>query len=179
MRPTLCRFPLTVLLVAWCSVHVQCQFNPFGRVVESPPACITRSRTSGTCRPLPQCLFTYTQLVELQQQPCALRNGLFGVCCPNSADSGVNSDGTLVFRPPPVQIPDLKPKDIQQATQAAQEVVNQRLNLEQQLFVQKVVVQSGTPVGSHLNLFPTSAETLQIGNKALKNLQASIQLVIQ
>ena len=155
---------------------------PAPQVPQNPaPAvtCSTQRQLPGTCVTLPQCPFDYTQLGELQNQPCPLPQGGFGVCCPdrNALPSGVSSTGTLNFRPPAVPIPNLRPQDIIQAAQAAIAVFNERLKLEQQLFLQNIVVQSGTPVGSHLSLFPTSFQTLQTGNNAIKNLQASIQLV--
>jgi len=153
-------------------------------------ACVTHKNLPGLCKPLPQCFFVYTQLADLlQQQPCRLPGGvtdrsLLGVCCPVSAgtvekNSGVSSAGTLFFRPPDVPIPNLRPQDFQNAAQVALVIFNERNSLEQQLLFQHVVVQPNTPVRFHLNLFPTTPQTLQIGSNAIKNLETSIQLVNQ
>jgi hypothetical protein len=109
---------------------------------------------------------------------------VFGVCCPdsetdNQKTSGVSTAGTLFFQPPDVPIPDLKPQDIQNAVQAALVVVDQRVELEKNLFDNRVVVQPDTPVNFHLNLFPTSQQTLDVGSNAIKGLESSIQLVNQ
>lgn len=139
--------------------------------------------SAGECKPLPECLLVYTQLIELQRRPCRLQNGLFGVCCPTDSanvTSGLSTAGTLVFRPPSnVVIPDLKLRDFQNAFQSAREAVRRRTQLESQLFQDRVVVRPGTPVGLHLELFPTTQQTLDIGAGALSNLETSIQLVNQ
>ena len=93
--------------------------------------------------------------------------------------SGVSSAGTLFFQPPNVPIPDLKPQDIQNAVQAAQVAVQHRFEIEKNLFDNRVVVQPDTPVNFHLNLFPTSPQTLQVGKDAIRGLESSIQLVNQ
>ncbi len=154
------------------------------RIVDRPLGCKTVEGQPGHCRPILQCLTVYTQLAGLQRQPCGLRNGRLGVCCAESIrrlESGVTAAGTVSFRPPPVPVPDLKTQSFQQASQAAKAVVDRRLDLEQKLFADRVVVpqRQQTPVGDHLKLFPTSAQTLSIGSSALTNLQASIQLVVQ
>lgn len=139
----------------------------------------------GVCKRLTECFFLYTQLADLvKQTPCRLAHNplLFGVCCPRVDDgktSGVSSAGTLFFKPPDVPIPDLKPQDIQNAVQAALVVVEQRVELEKNLFVNRIVVQPDTPVRFHLNLFPTSPQTLAVGSDAIKFLESSIQLVNQ
>lgn len=93
--------------------------------------------------------------------------------------SGVSSAGTLFFQPPEVPIPDLRPQDINNAVDAALVVVQHRVELEKNLFENRVVVQPDTPVNFHLNLFPTSPQTLAVGSNAIKNLESSIQLVNQ
>lgn len=140
----------------------------------------------GTCRRLQECFFVYTQLADLvQQTPCRLVSNpiVFGVCCPDSQsggqNSGVSSAGTLFFRPPNVPIPDLKPQDIQKAVQTALIVVEQRVEFEKNLFLNQIVVQPDTPVRFHLDLFPTSPQTLAVGSAAIKGLESSIQLVNQ
>lgn len=153
-------------------------------------ACVTHKNQPGLCKPLPQCFFVYTELADLiQQEPCRLPaavtdRSILGVCCPVAdgqvqKNSGVSSAGTLFFRPPDVPIPNLKPQDFQNAAQVALVVFGQRGSLEQELFFQHVIVQPDTPVRFHLNLFPTTPQTLQIGSNAIKNLETSIQLVNQ
>ena len=145
--------------------------------------CLIDHTIRGTCRPLPECLSVYTQLADLQQRPCLLGNKLFGVCCPDSNEqtpTGVGSFGTLTFNPPPnIPVPKLRFSDFQRAAEAAVVVVEKRFNLEQQLFVQRIIVKPGTSVKLHLDLFKTTAKTLSIGNAAIKNLETSIQLVNQ
>lgn len=65
------------------------------------------------------------------------------------------------------------------AEAAAAAVVNDRIIFEEQLFEQNFVVQPGTSVKFHLDLFKTSTQTLEVGGKAIKNLEASIQIVNQ
>jgi len=57
--------------------------------------------------------------------------------------------------------------------------VNDRIIFEEQLLEQNFIVQPGTSVKFHLDLFKTSARTLKVGDSAIKNLEASIQLVNQ
>uniref|UniRef100_A0A0P5JUL6 Chorion peroxidase n=1 Tax=Daphnia magna TaxID=35525 RepID=A0A0P5JUL6_9CRUS len=149
--------------------------------------CTNHMNKKGRCKRLFECFFMYTQLADLiKQTPCRLANqpSVFGVCCPNSESdsqktSGVSSAGTLFFKPPDVPIPDLKPQDIQNAVQAALVVVEQRVELEKNLFNNRIVVQPDTAVNFHLNLFPTTSETLDVGKDAIKGLESSIQLVNQ
>ncbi|KAI9551668.1 hypothetical protein GHT06_022004 [Daphnia sinensis] len=149
--------------------------------------CTNHMNQKGRCKRLFECFFMYTQLADLiKQTPCRLANqpSVFGVCCPNSESdsqktSGVSSAGTLFFKPPDVPIPDLKPQDIQNAVQAALVVVEQRVELEKNLFNNQIVVQPDTAVNFHLNLFPTTSETLDVGKDAIKGLESSIQLVNQ
>lgn len=154
---------------------------------QSAPMCRNHMNQPGVCKRLTECFFIYTQLVELvKQTPCRLANEplVFGVCCPNSdmdgqRASGVSSAGTLFFQPPEVPIPNLRPQDIQNAVQSALIIVQKRVELEKDLFVNRVVVQPDTPVRFHLDLFPTSPQTLAVGSDAIKGLESSIQLVNQ
>lgn len=150
------------------------------------PMCMNHMNQPGTCKRLQECFFVYTQLGDLvKQTPCRLVSDpvVFGVCCPNSPagdqNSGVSSAGTLFFRPPNVPIPDLRPQDIQKAVQTALIIVEKRVELEKNLFVNQIVVQPDTPVRFHLDLFPTSPQTLAVGSAAIKGLESSIQLVNQ
>ncbi len=152
------------------------------------PTCRNHMNKAGVCKRLPECFYMYTQLADIiKQTPCRLANSprVFGVCCPNSPGignqraSGVSSAGTLFFQPPNVPIPDLKPKDIQNAVEAAQVAVQNRFEIEKNLFDNRVVVQPDTPVNFHLNLFPTSPQTLAVGKDAIRGLESSIQLVNQ
>ena len=153
------------------------------------PTCRNHMNKAGVCKRLPECFYMYTQLADIiKQTPCRLANNprVFGVCCPNASPgmekqraSGVSSAGTLFFQPPNVPIPDLKPQDIQNAVQAAQVAVQHRFEIEKNLFDNRVVVQPDTPVNFHLNLFPTSPQTLQVGKDAIRGLESSIQLVNQ
>ena len=161
--------------------------------VPLPPAtsrgdsCLTHQNVAGTCKRLPECFFVYTQLADLlHQKPCRLsgRNQqLFGVCCPdgqnNQKESGVSSAGTLFFRPPDVPIPDLKPHNFQQAAQAALAIVDKRVELENELVAQQVVVQPNTPVKLHLDLFPVTPQTIAVGANGIKTVETSVQLVNQ
>jgi hypothetical protein len=161
--------------------------RPVAQKQNEGATCTNHMNQKGRCKRLFECFFMYTQLADLiKQTPCRLANqpSVFGVCCPNSESdnqktSGVSTAGTLFFRPPDVPIPDLKPQDIQNAVQAALVVVDQRVELEKNLFDNRIVVQPDTPVNFHLNLFPTSQQTLQVGSNAIKGLESSIQLVNQ
>lgn len=76
-------------------------------------------------------------------------------------------------------MPDLKPKDIQKAAQAALVIVEHRFKIENDLFIKRVIVEPDTSVKFHLDLFPTTAQTLAVGANAIKNLETSVQLVSQ
>lgn len=149
--------------------------------------CITYEQKPGVCKRLQDCFFVYTQLAGLlQQEPCRLAENprLLGVCCPSGGvqtlpESGVSSSGTLFFRPPNVPVPDLKPKDIQKAAQAALVIVEHRFKVENDLFVKRVIVEPDTSVKFHLDLFPTTPQTLAVGASAIKNVETSVQLVNQ
>ena len=144
--------------------------------------CLTRAQLPGSCMALSACLFDYTQLKDLMhQKPCLLSSNIYGVCCPlASTSSGVAADGTLRFQAPrDVPIPQLKAENFQRAADAAGDVFNDRVVFQEQLFEQKISVRPGTSAKFHQDLFRTSQQTLALGDKAIKNLETTIQLVNQ
>lgn len=54
--------------------------TPIEQQTEIP--CISSVTGNGFCRPLVRCALFYADIPELRKQPCVLREGVFGVCCP-------------------------------------------------------------------------------------------------
>ncbi|PSN41980.1 hypothetical protein C0J52_10520 [Blattella germanica] len=82
-------------------------------------------------------------------------------------------------RPPPVAVPPLTPQQLNTAAEAALERIRERLQFIAALFANNIVVQPGTPAAWHLEFFQTSNQTLEQGQEAQKNVEASVSLVNQ
>jgi len=54
--------------------------TPFDQQAEI--SCTTSVAGRGFCRPLVRCALFYADIPEIRKQPCVLREGVFGVCCP-------------------------------------------------------------------------------------------------
>ncbi|XP_039283319.1 peroxidase [Nilaparvata lugens] len=145
------------------------------------PTCSTLSGEAGRCRPLVNCLSFYAELPELRRQPCRLRSGELGVCCPTRSRpvgfGGFNSGVLAPPPPPPVVIPPLTPQQLNGAASAALQQLRDRLALVQSLFENRIVVAANTPAAAHQEFFPVTNATLVDGQQAQKNVDASIGLV--
>jgi hypothetical protein len=76
-------------------------------------------------------------------------------------------------------VPQLSPQQLNEAAAAALEALRERFNFVNALFSQGIFVQPQTPAAWHLEFFPTSNETLETGEQAQKNVEASTALVNQ
>ncbi|XP_014241240.1 peroxidase-like [Cimex lectularius] len=143
--------------------------------------CQTATGVSGLCRPLVNCLAFYTDLPELRKQPCSLGKEELGVCCPaknRPAPLGPKSSGVLHSPPPPnVPIPPLTPRQLNDAGQVALQAVKERLSFLHELFTKRIIVRPGSAAASHQEFFPTTNQTLAIGDEAQKSIEASTALV--
>ncbi|XP_054263241.1 peroxidase-like [Macrosteles quadrilineatus] len=143
--------------------------------------CSTLSGEAGNCRPLIKCLSFYAELPELKKQPCQLGEGGLGVCCPRrSRPTGGPSKNSGVLHappPPPVVIPPFTPQQLDHAAQTALQRIQERVNFIIQLFNNRVVVKPGSPAAAHQEFFPVTNATLQRGETAQKNVEASVDLV--
>lgn len=79
--------------------------------------------------------------------------------------------------PPPVVIPSFSPEQLNNAAVVALDRLRQRLEFVATLFANNVVVQVGTPAAWHQEFFQTTNATLQQGEDAQKNVEASVSLV--
>ena len=55
--------------------------TPFDQQPAEIP-CTSSVVGNGFCRPLARCALFYADIPEIRKQPCVLREGVFGVCCP-------------------------------------------------------------------------------------------------
>ncbi|XP_014275345.1 peroxidase [Halyomorpha halys] len=143
--------------------------------------CNMETGEEGLCRPLVKCLSFYADVPELRKQPCPLGKNQ-GVCCPlktpKVSGGGPTSSGVLRSPPPPpVQIPPLTPQNLETAAETGVEAIKDRFQFLVNLFSRGIIVQPGTPAKWHLDFFPTTNETLAVGDQAQKNIQASKALV--
>ncbi|XP_065211575.1 peroxidase-like [Planococcus citri] len=137
---------------------------------------------SGFCKPLIRCLAFYADIPELRRQPCQFRGGELGICCPAqdrlSGFPTAKRTGVLVPPPPPrVIVPAFTPQQINRSITIALEKLQDRKSLVSNLFSQRILVPTGTAAAWHQELFPTSNETLEIGEGAQKSVEASVELV--
>ncbi|KAJ1521037.1 hypothetical protein ONE63_002748 [Megalurothrips usitatus] len=153
-----------------------------GRDEESGVPCSTLSGRAGTCRLLVKCVTFFAQIPELRKQPCALDNqGNQGVCCPakdNIPPSAKGNNGVLQPPPPPpVEVPALTPQQLSTAAEQGVQRVRERQELELQLVNLNRVLQPDTAAQRHLELFPTSNDTLNNGKQAQSSVEASLDLL--
>uniref|UniRef100_A0A8D8VUF2 Chorion peroxidase n=1 Tax=Cacopsylla melanoneura TaxID=428564 RepID=A0A8D8VUF2_9HEMI len=143
--------------------------------------CATRSGEAGRCSPLVKCISFYAELQELQSQPCNLNANEKGVCCPLRRQATGAEDGKSgILRPPPppdVPIPPLTPQQLNQAAMVAIQRIQDRLNLQENLLLNRIILNPDTPAARHQEFFPTTNATLQTGEKAQKSIEASLGLV--
>ena len=59
-------------------VEVRCQ-----KVLSFCTTSFTREQVPGRCRPLVKCIRHFEDIPKLVHQPCTLKSGAYGVCCPN------------------------------------------------------------------------------------------------
>jgi len=91
---------------------------------------------------------------------------------------GTGKTGVLKTPPPPaVIVPAFTPQQIDNTVSKALEKIENRKSLVSNLFTHRILVQKNTPAAGHQKLFPTSNETLEIGEGAQKSVEASIELV--
>lgn len=84
----------------------------------------------------------------------------------------------MVAPPPPrVVVPAFTPQQINRSITLALEKLQDRKSLVSNLFSQRILVQTGSAAAWHQELFPTSNETLEIGEGAQKSVEASVELV--
>ncbi|KAL1122728.1 hypothetical protein AAG570_003055 [Ranatra chinensis] len=152
------------------------------RAAGEGPQCSTTSGQAGRCRPLIKCLAFYADLPELRRQPCRLTQSELGVCCPlrDRPQVGSGGSGVLVAPPPPaVVIPPLTPVQLNTAAQGGLEAFRKRFEFITQLFAQGLSIRPNTPAAWHLEFFPTTNATLDTGDQAIKNVEATAALVNQ
>ncbi|KAK3917344.1 Chorion peroxidase [Frankliniella fusca] len=153
-----------------------------GREEESSVPCSTLSGRAGTCRLLVKCVTFFAQIPELRKQPCALDSqGNQGVCCPANErrpPSSKGNNGVLQPPPPPpVEVPPLTPQQLSSAAAQGVQRVRERQELEQQLVNLNRVLQPDSAARRHLELFPTSNNTLNSGKQAQSSVEASLDLL--
>lgn len=91
---------------------------------------------------------------------------------------GRRRTGVLVTPPPPfVVIPSFTPEQIEQSVAAALEKIELRNTLVSNLLSHRILVQTNSAAAGHQKLFPTTNETLEIGEHAQKTVAASVELV--
>lgn len=91
---------------------------------------------------------------------------------------GPQRTGVLVAPPPPfVEIPHFTPQQIDRSVAAALEKIENRKTLVSNLLSHRILVQTNTAAAGHQRLFPTTNETLEIGEHAQKSIEASVELV--
>ncbi|XP_066994780.2 peroxidase [Anabrus simplex] len=155
------------------------------QITEVAPPCATTSGEAGRCRPLIKCITFYAEVPELRRQTCSLQGSELGVCCPLrkrpiEIATGLDRSRTGVLLPPPpppVIIPDFTPQQLNQAAAVALERIQERVRFVAQLFQNQIVVQLGTPAAWHQEFFQTTNATLEQGEEAQKNVEASVSLV--
>ncbi|XP_069702687.1 salivary peroxidase/catechol oxidase-like isoform X3 [Periplaneta americana] len=161
------------------------QFPEEPQVPEQAPPCSTQSGEAGFCRPLVKCITFYAEVPELRRQPCRMQSQELGVCCPlrkrpTSVPTGLDRQNHGVLRPPPpppVVIPPFSPQQLNNAALVALERIRQRIEFVASLFANNVIVQVGTPAAWHQEFFQTTNATLEQGEEAQKNVEASVSLV--
>ncbi|KAJ4448745.1 hypothetical protein ANN_00136 [Periplaneta americana] len=98
----------------------------------------------------------------------------------DAVPTGLDRQNHGVLRPPPpppVVIPPFSPQQLNNAALVALERIRQRIEFVASLFANNVIVQVGTPAAWHQEFFQTTNATLEQGEEAQKNVEASVSLV--
>lgn len=145
--------------------------------------CLTNFNQPGVCSPLVKCLSFHDQITDTENNRCILTEGEFGVCCPQHRLRVSDSVGRIHIgilqspREPVVEVPQFTPEQIDSSIIAALDKIHERQEFVSNLFIKRVLIESGSAAARHQELFPTTNETLQVGEKAQAGVEASVELV--
>ncbi|XP_076366536.1 salivary peroxidase/catechol oxidase-like [Tachypleus tridentatus] len=172
--------------------HIKLHVNPtYGKEFDAPLVfpghyqpikvkhCITSSGLQGYCKYRSSCVFEFESVDDLQKSTCRLDNNDIGTCCPVQALTVIKS---IPIRVPTVVIPirdsreQVRLNDLNVAGKAGLLALRELQNLEFQLQILGLIVQSGTSTAYHQAFFGTKAFTQKVGDDGFVGLKATEEL---